>query len=199
MVTNADRFGTPLNTNRFENTKKVDIKTDRFGTAINKPELFNSTSRKPKQSKEEEEGIIEKYIIDPVKSAVVGVAVGAEKTIEGALTLGTILGDMALGTDMTTKVQKAFDESKILNYLEDQAADSWTGTLTSVLTQFGIPGGVGLKVANGLIKAKKAGILAGTTKFHLEIFELLEKQEDHKQMPKNLFQKLNQVQKVMKA
>jgi len=164
MVTNADRFGTPLNTNRFENTKKVDIKTDRFGTAINKPELFNSTSRKPKQSKEEEEGIIEKYIIDPVKSAVVGVAVGAEKTIEGALTLGTILGDMALGTDMTVKVQKAFDESKILNYLEDQAADSWTGTLTSVLTQFGIPGGVGLKVANGLIKAKKAGILKGTAK-----------------------------------
>ena len=88
-----------------------------------------------------------------------GVAVGAEKTLEGGLTLGTIIGDLALGTNMTAKVQKAFDESKVLNFLEDQAEDSWTGTLTSVLTQFGIPGGVGLKVANGIIKARKVGAL----------------------------------------
>ena len=165
MVQETDAFGQPLFSSKSLNInnettekKKSKIERDAFGQPIFNAGSFNSTSRKPKQSKEEE-GIIEKYIIDPVKSAVAGVAVGAEKTLEGGLTLGTIIGDLALGTNMTAKVQKAFDESKVLNFLEDQAEDSWTGTLTSVLTQFGIPGGVGLKVANGIIKARKVGAL----------------------------------------
>ena len=163
MVTETDRFGTVIGQNRFESegqsTKESKIKKDRFGTVIDQPGLFDSTSRKPKQSKEEEEGFIEKYIIDPVKSAIVGVPVGVEKAVEGITTLGTILIDAGFGTDLTRKVQKAFDDNAILNYLEDQASDSWTGTLTSVLTQFGVPGGLALKGASALSKGMAAGLV----------------------------------------
>ena len=118
MVVKSDRFGTPIGTgNTLESSETV--KVDRFGTPIEKKEgLFDSTRRNPKE--EEEEGVIEKFIIDPVKSAVFGVAVGAEKTLEGVTTLGTILIDAGLGTDLTRKVQKAFDESDVLNFLEEQ-------------------------------------------------------------------------------
>ena len=162
MVIKADRFGNPIGTgNKLLSSETV--KVDRFGNPIEKKAgSFDSTRRNPKE--EEEEGVIEKYIIDPVKSAAFGVAVGVEKTLEGATTLGTILIDAGLGTDLTRKVQKAFDESDVLNFLEEQAEDSWTGTLTSVLMQFGIPGAAGLKIANGIIKAKKAGILTGKIK-----------------------------------
>ena len=162
MVVKADRFGNPIDIgNTLLSSETAEV--DRFGNPIEKKAgSFDSTRRNP--TEEEEEGIFEKFIFDPVKSAAFGVLVGAEKTLEGVTTLGTILLDAGLGTDLTRKVQKSFDENEILNFLEEQAEDSWTGTLTSVLTQFGIPGGVGLKVANGIIKAKKAGLLAGKIK-----------------------------------
>ena len=119
---------------------------------------FDSTSATPKEDKDEK-GIFSKYIGTPVSAAVFGVAAGAERMAEGAVTLGTIMADLGLGTDLTAKVQKAFDESDILNYIEDKADDSWTGIVTSALTQFGVPGVAAIKVANGLIKAKKAGSL----------------------------------------
>ena len=162
MVVKADRFGNPIDIgNTLLSSETAEV--DRFGNPIEKKAgSFDSTRRNPKE--EEEEGIFEKFIFDPVKSAAFGVLVGAEKTLEGVTTLGTILLDAGLGTDLTRKVQKSFDENEILNFLEEQAEDSWTGTLTSVLTQFGIPGGVGLKVANSIIKAKKLGILEGRIK-----------------------------------
>jgi DNA-binding transcriptional MerR regulator len=124
---------------------------------------FSSTSSNPKKEKEKE-GIIEKYVFDPVTAAVAGVGEGAGKLIEGTISLGTLLIDVGVGSDLTSKVEKAFDDNKIMQFLEDKADDAWTGTVTSVLTQFGIPGTAALKVANGLIKARNVGVLAKTMK-----------------------------------
>tara|TARA_R110002012_G_scaffold320432_1_gene544060 strand:+ start:735 stop:4919 length:4185 start_codon:yes stop_codon:yes gene_type:complete len=117
---------------------------------------FDSTSSEP----QEEKGFLSKYVGTPISSAVFGVGAGAERAIEGVTTLGTIMIDAGLGTELTAKVQKKFDENKIFNYLEDKADDSWTGIVTSALVQFGVPGGAALKVANGVTKAAKAGSFA---------------------------------------
>ncbi len=167
MVTQTDRFGNPiggqpqLTESPIINNKKV----DRFGNSIEVDKSigttfkFDSTSRTPKDDKE---GFFEKYIADPITAGVAGVGEGAFKLVEGTLSLGTILVDLGVGSDLTRKVEKYFDDNKILQALEDKADDSWTGTVTSVLTQFGVPGGVALKAANGLIKARNIG---GKTSF----------------------------------
>ena len=172
MVTKTDRFGNPVTEKEVifsEKEEKKTTKTDRFGNPITESSGsvmdnldFNSTSSRPKE--EREEGIIEKYVIDPVTAAVAGVGEGAGKLIEGTISLGTLLIDAGVGSDLTSKVEKAFDDSKIMQFLEDKSDDAWTGTVTSVLTQFGIPGTAALKVANGLIKARNAGVLAGKVK-----------------------------------
>ena len=167
MVTQTDRFGNPIGgqpqptESPIINNKKV----DRFGNSIEVDRSigtnfkFNSTSRTPK---DDDEGFFEKYIADPITAGVAGVGEGAIKLAEGTLSLGTILVDLGVGTDLTRKVEKYFDDNKILQALEDKADDSWTGTVTSVLTQFGVPGGVALKAANVLIKARNIG---GKTSF----------------------------------
>ena len=167
MVTQTDRFGNPIGgqpqptESPIINNKKV----DRFGNSIEVDRSigtnfkFNSTSRTPK---DDDEGFFEKYIADPITAGVAGVGEGAIKLAEGTLSLGTILVDLGVGTDLTRKVEKYFDENKILQALEDKADDSWTGTVTSVLTQFGVPGGAALKAANVLIKARNIG---GKTSF----------------------------------
>ena len=156
-----DPLGNPVETQKFGqlstgviNNKKVDplgnvIEVERSSGQNYK---FNSSSRDPKK-----EGIIEKYIVDPITAGVAGIGEGAFKLAEGTLSLGTILVDLGVGTDLTRKVEKYFDDNKILQALEDKADDSWTGTVTSVLTQFGVPGAVALKAANGLIKMRNIG------------------------------------------
>jgi len=172
MVTKTDRFGVPITEEEIifsEKEEKKITKTDRFGVPITESSSsvmdkldFNSTSSRPKE--EREEGIIEKYVFDPVTAAIAGVGEGAGKLIEGTISLGTLLIDVGVGSDLTSKVEKAFDDNKIMQFLEDKADDAWTGTVTSVLTQFGIPGTAALKVANGLIKARNVGVLAKTMK-----------------------------------
>ena len=66
---------------------------------------FDSTSSEPK----EEKGFLSKYVGTPISSAVFGVGAGAERALEGVTTLGTIMLDAGLGTELTSKVQKAFD------------------------------------------------------------------------------------------
>ena len=173
MVTSTDRFGNPisdraaaLNSSSSESPIINNKKVDRFGNTITVEQgstntlNFNPTANNPK--KEKEEGFFEKYIADPITAGVAGVGEGAAKLAEGTLSLGTILIDLGVGSDLTRKVEKYFDDNKILQALEDKADDSWTGTVTSVLTQFGVPGGAALKAANVLIKARNIG---GKTSF----------------------------------
>ena len=128
-----------------------------YGKPFNEPALkFNSTTPKPEKEKK---GWFSTYVGTPVTSAVVGVGSGAQKIVEGFSVLGTTLIDLGVGTDLTKKVQKAFDDNDFFNKMEDLADDSWTGKVTEIITQLGVPGTVGLKAANALIKAKKAGAL----------------------------------------
>ena len=166
IVEDTFKFNSAL-TNKKEDNKrytvdplgnKVAIVGDKF-----KGIKFSSTSSNPKKEKEKE-GIIEKYVFDPVTAAVAGVGEGAGKLVEGTISLGTLLVDAGVGSDLTSKVEKAFDDSKIMQFLEEKSDDAWTGTVTSVLTQFGIPGTAALKVANGMIKLRSAGVLAKTAK-----------------------------------
>ena len=92
-----------------------------------------------------------------IKSAGAGVVSGLGKATEGITTLGTTLIDLGLNTKLTEKVEKKFDENDFFNKMEDLADDRWTGSVTEILTQLGVPGGVALKGANALIKAKNLG------------------------------------------
>jgi len=95
-----------------------------------------------------------------VTSAVAGIGSGAVKSVEGVTTLGTTLIDLGLGTDLTKDVEDWFDNTKTFTKLEDLADDRWTGSVTEVLTQLGVPGGIALKAASKLVKAKNAGFFA---------------------------------------
>ena len=97
-----------------------------------------------------------------IASAGAGVVSGVGKAAEGITTLGTTLIDLGAGTELTDKVEKAFDDNDFLNKMEDVADDRWTGKVTEILTQLGVPGGIALKGANVLIKAKNLGTLSKT-------------------------------------
>ena len=111
---------------------------------------YTSTTKEP----EKKAG----YIV----SAGAGVLSGVQKAAEGIVTTGTILTDLGLGTDLTKKVEDWFDSQEVFNKLEDVADDTWLGKTTEILTQLGVPGGVALKGANALLKAKNLGILNKT-------------------------------------
>jgi len=99
-----------------------------------------------------------------IKSAGAGVISGLGKATEGLTTLGTTLVDLGLNTQLTEKVEKAFDDNDFLSGMEDLADDRWTGSVTEILTQLGVPGGIALKGANALVKAKNLGTLGRTAK-----------------------------------
>jgi len=95
-----------------------------------------------------------------IQSGLAGIGSGAFKAAEGIVSTGALLLDLGLGTKEAAKVEKYFDSIDLYKQLEDLADDRWTGTVTEVLTQFGVPGGVALKGANALLKAKNLGALA---------------------------------------
>ena len=95
-----------------------------------------------------------------IQSGLAGIGSGAFKAAEGIVSTGALLLDLGLGTNEAAKVEKYFDSIDLYKQLEDLADDRWTGTVTEVLTQFGVPGGVALKGANALLKAKNLGALA---------------------------------------
>ena len=113
-----------------------------------------------KEAKEKILSFVNKDRAGYVESTAAGVVSGLGKAAEGITTLGTTLIDLGVGTELTAKVEKVFDDSNFLNKVEDLADDRWTGKMTEVLTQLGVPGGVALKGANMLIKAKSAGKLS---------------------------------------
>ena len=94
-----------------------------------------------------------------IQSGLAGIGSGAFKAAEGIVSTGALLLDLGLGTNEAAKVEKYFDSIDLYKQLEDLADDRWTGTVTELLTQFGVPGGVALKGANALLKAKNLGVL----------------------------------------
>ena len=94
-----------------------------------------------------------------IQSGLAGIGSGAFKAAEGIVSTGALLLDLGLGTNEAAKIEKYFDSIDAYKQLEDLADDRWTGTVTELLTQFGVPGGVALKGANALLKAKNLGVL----------------------------------------
>ncbi len=127
-----------------------------------KYELKDGLSKE--EAKEKIISFINKDRAGYIESTAAGVVSGLGKAAEGITTLGTTLIDLGVGTELTEKVQKTFDDSNFLNKVEDLADDRWTGKMTEVLTQLGVPGGVALKGANMLVKARNAGKLSNFAK-----------------------------------
>jgi hypothetical protein len=120
------------------------------GLGLEKETIPSSTTKG--QNKSNDTGLI--------TSGLAGIGSGAFKAAEGIVSTGALLLDLGLGTNEAAKVEKYFDSIDLYKQLEDLADDRWTGTVTEVLTQFGVPGGVALKGANALLKAKNLGVLA---------------------------------------
>lgn len=93
-----------------------------------------------------------------IESALAGVGSGLFKIPEGVISLGAELIDLGFGTDKAAEVEALFDK---INVFEDKAKARFTGQLTSLLTQFGIPATAGFKLgtslANKAFDAAKGG------------------------------------------
>jgi hypothetical protein len=83
------------------------------------------------------------YILDLPK----GILKGGSQAIQGLLQLGAIPIDYLADTNLLTNIENLFE--KITP--ETKTA---VGDITSVLTQFGVPGGAALKIASGMSKLK---------------------------------------------
>jgi hypothetical protein len=85
------------------------------------------------------------YILDLPK----GILKGGSQAIQGLLQLGALPIDYLADTNLLTNIENLFE--KITP--ETKTA---VGDITSVLTQFGVPGGAALKIASGMSKLKNA-------------------------------------------
>jgi hypothetical protein len=83
------------------------------------------------------------YILDLPK----GILKGGSQAIQGLLQLGALPIDYLADTNLLTNIENLFE--KITP--ETKTA---VGDITSVLTQFGVPGGAALKIASGMSKLK---------------------------------------------
>lgn len=99
-----------------------------------------------------DEGVIEprggdvplgEYFIDVVR----GGAKGLSQTVEGLLQLGALPVDYLFDTNTLGFLDKVFDK------ITPETTTS-VGDITSVLVQFGVPGGAALKIAGGMSKLK---------------------------------------------
>ena len=80
-----------------------------------------------KEAKEKITSFIDKDRAGHIESIAAGAVSGLGKAAEGITTLGTTLIDLGVGTELTAKVEKVFDDSNFLNKVEDLADDRWTG------------------------------------------------------------------------
>src|SRR5210317_1935333 len=83
------------------------------------------------------------YFIDVVR----GGAKGLSQTAEGLLQLGALPIDYLFDTNTLGFLDKVFDK------ITPETTTS-IGDVTSVLVQFGVPGGAALKIASGMTKLK---------------------------------------------
>jgi len=83
------------------------------------------------------------YFIDVVRGGFKGLGQAAE----GLLQLGALPIDLLFDTNALATIEKVFDK------ITPETTTS-VGDITSVLVQFGVPGGAALKVASGMTKLK---------------------------------------------
>ena len=93
-----------------------------------------------------------------IGATMAGVASGGIKIGEGIVSLGAELIDLGVGTDMASNVEMFFDR---INPFEKIAQKRLSGRIAEILTQVGIPGGLGFKIGSKMatraIRAKRKG------------------------------------------
>ena len=94
------------------------------------------------------------YILDLPK----GVLKGGSQAIQGLLQLGALPIDYLADTNLLSNIENLFE--KITP--ETKTA---VGDITSVLTQFGVPGGAALKIASGMSKLKNVSQMTKLSSF----------------------------------
>jgi len=96
--------------------------------------------------------------LDYVTDIPLGLLKGVSQAVEGLIQLGALPIDYALDTNLTSKIDSLFDKIT-------PETDTVVGDVTSVLGQFGLPAGVAVKVANGMLKLSKASQLKKLSSF----------------------------------
>ena len=95
--------------------------------------------------------------ISQFEAGLAGIASGLIKVPEGVISLGAELIDLGLDTNSAAQVEQFFDK---INPFEEIAEQKAAGRILEAITQVGIPGAVGFKVATKLadkaLKARKA-------------------------------------------
>jgi len=93
-----------------------------------------------------------------IGATMAGISSGVIKIGEGIVSLGAELIDLGLGTDTASEVEMFFDR---MNPFEEIAQKRLAGRIAEILTQVGIPGGLGFrlgaKMATRALKAKRKG------------------------------------------
>ena len=85
-------------------------------------------------------------VTDYLTDIPVGIAKGASQAIKGLFQLGAIPIDYIADTNLLTAIDEIFPKI---------TTDTVVGDVVSTLVQFGVPLGVGVKVANGMMKLNK--------------------------------------------
>ena len=87
-----------------------------------------------------------------------GAIKGVSQAVKGLVQLGALPIDYLADTNLTKKIDNLFDKIT-------PETDTIVGDITSVLGQFGLPAGVAVKVANGMMKLNKASQLKKLSSF----------------------------------
>ena len=99
-----------------------------------------------------------------------GAAVGSGllKLGQGTISLGTLLLDAGLNTNITAAVDSAFGwiDDKVGN-LEEKAQSTIIGNITEVLVQYGTPYGIARKIAQNALKGAAKNATRGKNKLNL--------------------------------
>jgi hypothetical protein len=90
---------------------------------------------------------IGEYIADVL---ITGPAKGLSNAVRGLLELGALPIDYIANTNLLKGIDKIFSEG----FLKSPETKTSLGEITSVITQFGVPGGAALKIAGGISKLK---------------------------------------------
>mgnify|MGYP003134449470 CR=1 FL=1 len=94
------------------------------------------------------------YITDIPLGAIKGVS----QAVQGLISLGALPVDYIFDTNLTKKIDSLFDKIT-------PETDTIVGDVTSILGQFGLPAGIAVKVANGMLKLSKASQLKKLSSF----------------------------------
>jgi hypothetical protein len=149
--------------------KEEKVEAEEKKKVLSTKDLFKSTDPMSHQVTLPEEELFENFFqhfeegndLAWYESMFAGIASGVIKIPEGAISLGAEIYDATNDTRTAAEVEKWFAD---FNPFDEAAEDKAIGKITEVLTLYGIPFGIGFKVARAMIapalKAKRAGVYA---------------------------------------